>query len=148
MDPCEKLALDLDLEITQRSELRWDTVIRFFLRLIGFEWLYNYFKGRSLNWEDFLRALVALDIAAAIVFLARNLQALGLKDAAKELLKKIGPWAIAIWVAVLAVEIYALISTLSEISDEFDERVRELYDTTDCATKDDVFRQKGVPIPQ
>jgi hypothetical protein len=150
MTPCEQLEQDLLLEKDVYSQVKWQCVIRFLLGLLNLDWLYDilWAKTRGAGWSDILNALLTLDIALAITFLINLLKEVGLKDAAKELLKRVGPWAIALWAITIAVDIVVLIVRLTAASDRFDAAVKQLYDTTDCTERDKVFAKLNIAIPQ
>lgn len=153
MDPCAEFEADLELALETYNVTRRETFFRMFLRIIGFEWLYDLIftakKFSDLGWEDFFAALVALDLAAAIAFLIRNLRRLGFADVVKELLKKIGPWAILIWVVVLGVEIVSALLAIGDAKDTRDEEIRTAYqNASDCLERDAILTAHDVDIPR
>ncbi len=147
MDPCEDLKLELDIALEAKAERRKDAVIRFILGLIGFEWAYDLIKGKGIDWSVLIDLLILLDLAAAIAWLLQQLPKVGLTGLAGQIAKKLGPWAIAFLVIDLAIQIWVLIERLGKASDDFDRRVKEIYDKSDCPDKDKILKEKGIPVP-
>lgn len=148
MDPCDELEADLDLEQDILDETKFLAGLRLFLGIIGFEWLYDLIKYRRFDWKTFLDALVLGDIIFLLYWLRELLKTLGLKDALKELAKKVGPWAIAIWAVAILANIGIYISRRLTASNRFDEAVAALYHAYDnCERRDEIFRERGLPIP-
>jgi|GEM_PF-2664849 len=149
MDPCEELEADLDVQQEILDETKFLAGLRLFLGVIGFEWLYDLIKTRKFEWKTFLDALVLGDIAYLLYWLRELLKTMGLKDALKELGKKVGPWAIAIWAAAILINIGIYISRRITASDRFDKAVAALYHAYDnCDRRDEIFRERGIPIPR
>ena len=149
MTPCEQLEQDLRIEIDTHDEIRKQTFIRFLLGLLNLDWLYDILilKIRGPEWRDVLNALIALDIVVAIIWLINLIREIGFRDLAKELLKRLGPWALAIWVVTIVADIGILIYRLTTESDRYDIALKELYTNSDCDKKDEIFRKMDLEIP-
>ncbi|NOU18726.1 MAG: hypothetical protein HOO91_14305 [Bacteroidales bacterium] len=150
MDPCTELDQDLTIEIGAHSEIKKQIFIRFLLGLLNLDWLYDILitKIRGAEWTDILNALLNLDIAAAIWWLIKLLQEVGLKDLVPQLLKRIGPWALAIWVVTIVADIGILIYRLSRESDRYEQALKDLYNSSNCEMKDEIFKKHGLSIPK
>jgi hypothetical protein len=148
MDDCQILKKALDEQLQIYRDGRNEAILRAILSTIGFEWVYDLIKGKGINWTILLDLLTALDLAAAIAFLVSKLKEVGLKKVGGEIIKKFGPWALAIAAVILVVNVASAISKINSLSSAFDNAVKVLYNSLNCEDKDKIFREKGIAIPK
>jgi hypothetical protein len=147
MDPCKDLIVKLEFLIEFRSERRINIIGRAFFSVFGLEFLWDLIyndKKVELNWSTFIDFLILLDIAAALNWLRVH----GLTEIVEQLGKRIGPWGIIIWLAILILEIGSAISSWLEVSEDFEKEIAEIYKNSDCNEKDKIFKEKGLEIPK
>ena len=144
MDPCKEFEELVKIELEAYEEAKKDAFLRFILGFLGFESLYDYLKTGNIDWTAIFDAIVVLDLAYIITQFVRALRSAGLSGAAKQLAKKLGPWAIGILIIDLGYQLYNLYNRWSEASDEFNERINELYNRSECDQKDNILRELSV----
>jgi len=159
MDQCELMAQELDdLNSWYTTEIRW-CGLKAVLAILGLDWVVDVIRGEKSFGdvfgllEAFILALLALDFAAIIIWLTdklpKLLEHLPLGDALKQQIKKLlGPVALFFLVIDLGFAVKLFIDCREIALSALGTRASSIYNSYDCANKDQIFRDKGIDIPR